>query len=80
MDDNTVSDTLFAMLEMSAPAGTQIIEQFNGSTLVNAGGPFVYTETTTDDFGNPSVNQVVIDAGQCADQTFDSDFGIVSCQ
>jgi len=80
LGDNTVSDTLFTMLEMTAPAGTQIIEQFNGSTLINTGGPFVYTETTTDDFGNPTVNQVVIEAGQCADQTFDSELGIVDCQ
>ena len=78
-EDNTVSDTLFTMLEMTAPAGTQLSEQFNGALMVASGGPLNYTLTSQDDSGNPVVNQVTINAGQCADEV-SGDQQVVSCQ
>ena len=80
-EDNAVSDTLFTMLEMTAPAGTQLSEQFNGSTMVASGGPLSYTLTTQDDNGNPMVNQVTVNSGQCVDDSSLSDeLQLVSCQ
>lgn len=81
-EDNTVSDTLFSMLEMTAPAGTQIADQFNDSLMVSSGGPFNYSLTTQDENGNPLIDQLTVNAGQCADDVgeSDSDLQIVSCQ
>lgn len=67
------------MLEMTAPAGTQLSEQFNGALMVASGGPLNYTLTSQDDSGNPVVNQVTINAGQCADEV-SGDQQVVSCQ
>ncbi len=82
LEDNTVSDTLFSLLEMTAPAGTQLSEQFNGSLMVTSGGPFNYSLTTQDDNGNPVVNQVTVNSGQCADEddADSDDLQLVSCQ
>jgi len=79
LEDNTVSSTLFSLLEITAPAGTQLSEQFNGSLMVASGGPLDYSLTTQDDNGNPVVNQVTINTGQCADDSTD-DLQLVSCQ
>lgn len=81
-EDNTVSDTLFSLLEMTAPSGTQLSERFNGSLMVASGGPLNYSLTTQDENGNPLVNQVTVNSGQCADDSEDSDGQqqLVSCQ
>ncbi len=81
LEDNTVSDTLFSLLEITAPAGTRISEQFNGSLMVASGGPLSYSLTTTDEDGS-STNQIVVDAGQCADDVadFDTEYQLVNCQ
>ncbi len=80
--DNTVSDTLFDLLEMTAPAGTQIGDQLNGSIGILSGGPLSYSLTTQDENGNQVVDQLTVDAGQCADDigSFNSDYEIVACQ
>lgn len=81
-DDNTVSDTLFALLEMTAPAGTQLSEQLNGSLMVASGGPLSYSLTSPDDNDVLTVDQLTVNAGQCADDVgvSDADQEIVSCQ
>lgn len=80
-EDNTVSNTLFSLLEMTAPAGTQLSEQFNGSLMVASGGPLNYSLTTQDENGNPVINQVTVNAGQCADEDgFSGDQQLVNCQ
>ena len=80
-EDNTVSNTLFTLLEMTAPAGTQLTQQDNGSLMVASGGPLFYGLSTQDDNGNPVVNQVTVNAGQCADEDgFTGDQQLVSCQ
>ena len=78
-EDNTVSDTLFTMLEMTAPTGTRVVEQLNGSLMVASGGPLNYSLTTQDEDGNPVVNQVTVDAGQCADNP-SGEQQLVSCE
>jgi hypothetical protein len=81
LEDDTVSDTLFSLLEMTAPAGTVLAEQFNGSTMVTSGGPLSYSLTTQDDNGNQVVDQLTVNAGQCAEEVGieDSDVELVSC-
>lgn len=81
LEDNTVSDTLFSLLEITAPAGTKISEQINGSLMVASGGPLSYSFTSTDEDGS-NTNQVVVDAGQCADDVadFDTEYQLVNCQ
>lgn len=79
LEDNTVSDTLFGLLEMTAPAGTQLAEQFNGSLMVAAGGPLNYSLTTQDENGNQTVDQVTVSSGQCADDV-DGSQQLVSCE
>ena len=78
-EDNTVSDTLFTMLEMTAPAGTRVVEQLNGSLMVASGGPLNYSLTTQDEDGNPAVNQVTVEVGQCADNP-SGEQQLVSCE
>lgn len=81
LDDNTVSDTLFSLLEITAPAGTALSEQFNDSLMVASGGPLNYSLTTQDENGEQIINQVTVSAGQCADDTDDTDeLQIVNCQ
>lgn len=77
LEDNTVSDTLFTLLEMTAPAGTQIVERFNGATSVIAGGPLTYTLTSQDDNGNQQIDQLVLNAGECGD---DDELVLVNCE
>ena len=81
LNDNSVSDTMFSLLELTAPAGTQISGGFDGSLLVS-GGPLGYSLTTQDFNGNTIVDQVTVSDGQCADNVgeFEDDYEIVSCQ
>ncbi len=81
-DDGEISDTLFGLLEITAPAGTQIADQLNGSLGVLSGGPVGYSLTTQDESGNQVIDQLTVNAGQCADDIgdFDSDYEVVACQ
>ncbi len=79
--ENMVSDTMFSLLEMSAPSGTQVTDS-DGPLMVSSVGPLNYSLTTQDDNGNQIVDQVTVNAGQCAEDVgeFADDIEIVSCQ
>jgi hypothetical protein len=81
LEDDTVSDTLFELLELTAPAGTQFRDEF-GVLLVDGGGPVQYSLTSQDDTGITVVDQLTVFAGQCADDVgdFESDVELVDCQ
>jgi hypothetical protein len=81
LEDDTVSDTLFELLELTAPAGTQFKDEF-GVLLVDGGGPVQYSLTSQDDTGITVVDQLTVFAGQCADDVgdFESDVELVDCQ
>ena len=61
---------------IEAPAGTTLLEQFNGSTQVGAGGPLTLTAVGTDN--SQSVQQTVtVNQGECFSSTDDDDEVIV---
>ena len=83
LEDDTVSDTLFELLEITAPSGTQLRDQLNGSQMVLSGGPLNYSLTTQDENGSQVVDTVTVSAGQCADDVGildESDYEIVACE
>jgi len=72
--ENKYVDGLVAVaLDMMAPNGTSISRAGNGTTQIGGAGPFTITLGQTPDMGNPTVETVVVDSGECYADLFDDD-------
>jgi len=77
-----IGDDSTMRISASAPAGTVLTEQLNGSTKVSRGGPVNYQHSYVDgDNGIESFEQAVTyTTGQCFDESQENDgFELVSC-
>lgn len=77
-----IGDDSTMRIAASAPAGTVLTEQLNGSTKVSRGGPVSYQHAYVDgDNGTESFEQdIAFTTNQCFDDSQDNDgFELVSC-
>jgi len=72
--ENEYVDGVVAMaLNMMAPNGTSFSRAGNGTTQISGAGPFTVSFAQTPDIGNPTVETVEINSGECFDELFEDD-------
>jgi len=79
--ENEYVDGVVAMaLDMMAPNGTSFSRAGNGTTQIGGAGPFTVTFAQTPDIGNPTVETVVVNSGECFDELFEDDSAAPSAE